>query len=227
MPKSYWETVPGRKIPSSLELYPVIHSYLQKSHKILDIGCGFGKISLELASLGYSVMGIDINTEVVKLSEAAAKSLELDRKTEGRAEFKVGNASALPFRESSFNFAIMQAFLTSVPDPQERVRIIQEAFRVLKPESYLYLAEFGQNWHLEPYRKRYLEDFPVTKEEGSFLALNPETGEVEFIAHHFSEKELVFLLVDCGFEIDYFRVEELKTKTGNKINGFIVVAKKL
>jgi ubiquinone/menaquinone biosynthesis C-methylase UbiE len=120
----------------------------------------------------------------------------------------------------------MQAFLTSVPDPQEREKIIREAFRVLKPESYLYLVEFGQNWHLKLYRKRYLQDFSVTKEEGSFLACNPETGEIEYTAHHFSEKELVFLLVNNGFDIDYFRVEELRTRTGNKISGFVVVAKK-
>jgi ubiquinone/menaquinone biosynthesis C-methylase UbiE len=227
MSKSYWETVPGKNIPSSLELYPIIYNYLQDGDNVLDIGCGFGKISLELASLRYLVTGIDINPEAVKLSKAAANSLELDRKIEGRAEFQVGNASFLPFHRSSFNFAVMQAFLTSVPDPQERARIIQEAFRVLKPEGYLYLVEFSQNWHLKLYRKRYLQDFPVTKEEGSFFALNPETGEAEFIAHHFSEKELVFLLVDCGFEIDYFRVEELKTRTGNKINGFVIVAKKL
>jgi len=227
MSKSYWETVPGKNIPSSLELYPIIYNYLQDGDNVLDIGCGFGKISLELVSLGYLVTGIDINPAAVKLSKAAANSLELDRKIEGRAEFQVGNASFLPFHRSSFNFAVMQAFLTSVPDPQERARIIQEAFRVLKPEGYLYLVEFSQNWHLKLYRKRYLQDFPVTKEEGSFFALNPETGEAEFIAHHFSEKELVFLLVDCGFEIDYFRVEELKTRTGNKINGFVIVAKKL
>jgi ubiquinone/menaquinone biosynthesis C-methylase UbiE len=214
MSKSYWETIPGKNIPSSLELYPVIHSYLQDGYKILDIGCGFGKISLELASLEYLVTGIDLNPEAVKLSKAAAKSMELDRKTEGRVEFKIGNASYLTFHKSSFDFTVMQAFLTSVPDPYERVMIIQEAFRVLKPEGYLYLVEFGQNWHLKLYRKRYLQDFQVTKEEGSFFALNPETGEAEFIAHHFSEKELVFLLVDCGFEIDYFRVEELKTRTG-------------
>lgn len=227
MSKSYWETVSGINIPSSLELYPIIHKYLREGDKILDIGCGFGKISLELASLGYSITGIDINAEAVKLSKAIAKSLDLNKKTKGKVEFKVGNASALPFRESSFDFAVMQAFLTSVPNPQERFRIIQEAFRVLKPEGYLYLAEFGQNWHLKLYRKRYLQDFSVTKEEGSFLALNPKTGEIEFIAHHFSEKELVFLLIDCGFEIDYFKVEELKTRTGNKINGFVIVANKL
>ncbi|AKB79474.1 SAM-dependent methyltransferase [Methanosarcina horonobensis HB-1 = JCM 15518] len=62
---------------------------------------------------------------------------------------------------------------------------------------------------------------------------SPETlrlsliGDVEFIAHHFSEKELVFLLVDCSFEIDYFRVEELSTRTGNKILGFVLWLKTL
>jgi len=226
MPESYWEKVSGKDIPSSLDLYPVIHNYLREGCKILDIGCGFGKISLELSSPGYSVTGIDVNTEAIRLSEAASKDLAASMRTEVKAEFTVGNASALPFRESSFDLAVMQAFLTSVPDPRERARMIQEAFRVLKPEGCLYLVEFGQNWHLQFYRMRYLQDFSVTKEEGSFLARNPETGDVEFIAHHFTEKEIVFLIVDSGFEIDYFRVEELRTKTGNKILGFVIVAKK-
>lgn len=226
MPESYWEKLSGKDIPSSLELYPIVHNYLQEGYNILDIGCGFGKISLELASLGYSVTGIDINTEAVRLAEAAAKDLTVNKKTGGRAEFYVENASTLPFRASVFDLAVMQAFLTSVPEPQERIRIIQEAFRVLKPGGHIYLVEFGQNWHLQLYRQRYLQDFPVTKEEGSFLSRNPETGEVDFIAHHFTEKELVFLLVDSGFVIDYFRVEELKTRTGNKVFGFVIVAKK-
>lgn len=226
MLKSYWETVPVKKIPSSLELYPVVHRYLQEGYKILDIGCGFGKISLELASRGYAVTGIDINSEAIGFSKIAATKLEHGQKIEGRADFNVGNAAYLPFRDSSFDFAVMQAFLTTVPDPEVRIRIIREAFRILKPGAYLYLVEFSQNWHLKLYRKHYLQDFPVTKEEGSFFALNPDTGDIEFISHHFSEKELVFLLLDGGFEIDYFRVEELKTRAGNIVNGFVVVAKK-
>jgi ubiquinone/menaquinone biosynthesis C-methylase UbiE len=226
MPESYWKKISGKNIPSSLELYPVIYNYLREGFKILDIGCGFGKISLELASRGYSVTGIDLNAEAVRLSETASKDLAANMKTAGKAEFMVGNASALPFRGSSFDFIVMQAFLTSVTDPQERVRMILEAFRVLKPGGYLYLVEFGQNWHLQLYRNRYLQDFQLTKEEGSFLARNSQTGEVEFIAHHFTEKELVFLLVGSGFEIDYFRVEELRTQTGNQILGFVIVAKK-
>jgi hypothetical protein len=38
MPTSYWEKVSGKNIPSSLELYPIIYSYLREGYKILDIG---------------------------------------------------------------------------------------------------------------------------------------------------------------------------------------------
>lgn len=227
MSEAYWKKVSGENIPSSLDLYPVIYEYLQHGYKILDIGCGFGKVTLKLASLGYSVTGIDVNSEAIRLSKAASEGLQLHGKMTWKAEFEIGNASELPFSAQKFDFAVMQAVLTSVPDARERETIIRETFRVLKPAGYLYLVEFGQNWHLKLYRNRYLQDFPITKEEGSFLALNPHTGEIEYTAHHFSEKELVCLLVNCGFDIDYFRIEELKTRTGNNINGFVIVAKRL
>lgn len=223
----YWKKVSGEKIPSSLDLKPVIYDYLKEGYEILDIGCGSGKVSLKLASLGYSVTGIDINSEAIRLSKSAAQNFMLDDKLAGKAEFKVGSASELPFSGETFDLAVMQAFLTSIVEAQERTRIMKEAWRVLKPGAYLYLAEFDQNWHLELYRNRYLHDFPLTKEEGSFLVKNSKTGKVEYIAHHFSEKELVFLLLNCGFDIDYFRIEELKTRTGNLIYGFVIVAKRL
>ncbi len=223
MSKSYWEKISGKKIPSSLELNPVIHAYLKEGCEILDIGCGSGKVSIQLASPGNSVTGIDLNREGIELAKATAKNLGLAE----RLEFRVGDASEMPFGNETFDFVIIQAFLTSVPDRRERAGIMREACRVLKPGGCLYLAEFGQTWNSKIYRERYLQDFPLTKEEGSFLARDPETGEVEFIAHHFSEKELVFLLVDSGFEIDYFRNEKFTTRTGNNVNGFVILAKKL
>ena len=141
----YWKNISGENIPSSLDLYPVIYQYLQDGYKILDIGCGFGKISLKLSSLGYSVTGIDINHEAIRLSKVAAENLILEGNSSGKTEFAVGSTSELPFFEKSFDLAVMQAFLTSVPEAQERTEIIKETFRVLKPGGCLYLVEFGQN----------------------------------------------------------------------------------
>ncbi len=223
MPGSHWTRIAGKEIPSSLELFPVIYDYLEGGWNILDIGCGTGNVSISLAFRGCSVTGIDLNREGIELAKEAASRLNLS----GKLKFRVEDAAELPFRAGEFDLAIMQAFLTTIVEKEKRHLIIREACRVLKPGAFLYIAEFAQNWHLKLYRERYLRDFPFTKEEGSFLVRNPETGEVEFIAHHFSEKELFFLLLENGFEIDYFKVEEFSTRTGNRVNGFVILAKKV
>jgi hypothetical protein len=66
----------------------------------------------------------------------------------------------------------------------------------------------------------------VTKEEGSIIAYDQQTGEVSYIAHHFTEKELVFLLVENGFEIEFFKCDEFVTRTGNRENAFVAVGRK-
>jgi hypothetical protein len=51
---------------------------------------------------------------------------------------------------------------------------------------------------------------PVTKEEGSFLAYDENAGEVAYTAHHFTEKGLVFLLIENGFVVVGNKVTPLK-----------------
>lgn len=223
MSESAWKKIAGKNIPSSLELSPILYDYLESGCNILDIGCGTGNVSINLAFRGYSVTGVDLNREAIEIAKNAASRMN----AVGKPEFREEDAADLPFRAGEFDLAVMQAFLTTIVEKEKRNQIIREACRVLKPGAFLYIAEFAQNWHLKLYRERYLRDFPLTKEEGSFFARNPETGGVEFIAHHFSEKELVFLLLENGFEIDYFRVEEFITRTGNRVNGFVILAKKV
>ncbi len=66
----------------------------------------------------------------------------------------------------------------------------------------------------------------MTKEEGSIIAYDPGTGEAAYMAHHFTEKELVFLLIENGFGIELFRNDEFVTSTGNWVNGFVIVGRK-
>jgi hypothetical protein len=60
----------------------------------------------------------------------------------------------------------------------------------------------------------------VTKEEGSFLANDEITGEFAHTAHYFTEEELVFLLIENGFEVEFFKRDTFVTRTGNRVNGF-------
>ncbi|OPY48091.1 MAG: bifunctional 3-demethylubiquinone-9 3-methyltransferase/ 2-octaprenyl-6-hydroxy phenol methylase [Methanosaeta sp. PtaU1.Bin028] len=47
---------------------------LQPGSSILDIGCGTGRHSIELAKRGYAVIGLDLSSEMLSRAAAAAKS---------------------------------------------------------------------------------------------------------------------------------------------------------
>jgi len=217
-----WIGIQARNIPATIELDSVIYGYIHPGCRILDIGCANGKVSIPLASQGHSVTGVDINTDVLRMAQSFSDSQECSL----RSMFVKATATVLPFPDASFGLTVMQAFLTTITTKEDRARIIREACRVLEPGGHLYLADFGQTWHSKLYRERYINDLPLTQEEGSIIAYDRETGEVAYIAHHFTEKELVLLLVENGFEIEFFRNDEFVTRTGNRVNGFVIVGKK-
>ena len=61
--------------------------------RILDIACGFGRHSLELATRGFQVVGIDISDELIKYAQEKAKEDQL------KAEFICSDLRHLSFSE--------------------------------------------------------------------------------------------------------------------------------
>jgi 2-polyprenyl-3-methyl-5-hydroxy-6-metoxy-1,4-benzoquinol methylase len=71
-----------------------------RSLKIIDIGCGTGRHSIELTKRGYSVTGIDLSQS--QLNRAREKALALNLKI----DFLRHDARKLPF-ENQFDAAVM------------------------------------------------------------------------------------------------------------------------
>ena len=71
-----------------------------KSLKIIDIGCGTGRHSIELAKRGYKVIGIDLSESQLERAKEKAKTQNL------QIDFQKYDARNLPFK-NKFDFAIM------------------------------------------------------------------------------------------------------------------------
>jgi len=71
-----------------------------KSLRIIDIGCGTGRHSIELTKRGYKVVGIDLSESQLKRAKEKAKSQNLEM------EFQKHDARKLPFKDD-FDLAIM------------------------------------------------------------------------------------------------------------------------
>ena len=73
---------------------------IQPGDRALDVACGTGNGALELARAGASAVGIDQAERLVALAADRAAAEGLD------AEFLVGDATALPVGDASFDVAI-------------------------------------------------------------------------------------------------------------------------
>jgi len=71
-----------------------------KSLKIIDVGCGTGRHSIELTKRGYVVTGIDLSESQLKKAKTKAETESLE------IEFLMHDARNLPF-ENQFDVAIM------------------------------------------------------------------------------------------------------------------------
>jgi SAM-dependent methyltransferase len=88
--------------------------------RTLDIGCGEGRVSRDLAARGHRVTAIDGSPTLL----AAA------REAQPHGEFLLADAADLPFPDASFELAVAYNVLMDVQDMPGAVR---EAARVLRP----------------------------------------------------------------------------------------------
>ncbi len=102
---------------------------------LLDVGCGFGLETLRLAQLGPpkgNIAGIDKSADFIEEARrrAAAGGLSID--------FRIGDATALPFAESSFDCVRAERLLIYLEAPDIAVR---EMKRVLRAAGGIALIE--------------------------------------------------------------------------------------
>ncbi len=148
---------------SFLERFPFLEGYLAsraaKAEKIrkvlqqqislteqvslLDVGCSQGQITQKLGENLALVVGVDLADE------------------EGRRpgfHFIRADGCRLPLRSATFDVLVLNHILEHVPSPQ---RLLDEAWRVLKPSGVCYLATPNRYSLMEPhYRLPFLSWLP-------------------------------------------------------------------
>ena len=102
---------------------------LNKEDKILDLCCGQGRHSMELARHGFKyVEGLDRSNYLIQKAKTYAKKENLNVK------FKEGDARKLPYQNDSFDVVmILGNSFGYFETIQDDVRVLKEVFRVLKP----------------------------------------------------------------------------------------------
>lgn len=90
--------------------------------RILDVGCGTGRLVTFLNQAGFTTRGCDQAPAAIKISGQVRASVE-----------------KLPFGKSCFDALTAISLIEHLNADQTR-QFLQESFRILKPKGYLFLA---------------------------------------------------------------------------------------
>ncbi len=102
-----------------------------KGKRVLDLGCGTGRIVPELLKTANEVVGLD----------TSKKMLEVAKKKFPNVEFVCGEAKALPFEDESFDAVVATFLIVHIPNPEI---CFEEVYRVLKPGGVFLVTNINQ-----------------------------------------------------------------------------------
>lgn len=143
--------------------------------RILDVGCGTGRISLPLQELGYDVVGVDISQGMI--NQARKKGL---------AESYISDFTSFLYDQNNFDGVIsLHAGFSYTQDKGIMEKMIQKSHGLLVHGSIILWDSPNSEFYG---RERKLE-WPT------------DNGTVETICYGHDIKELIGLFEKSGFEI--------------------------
>ncbi|MBR4598355.1 MAG: class I SAM-dependent methyltransferase [Opitutales bacterium] len=178
----------------------VFSKYFNKTNRLLELGCGAGRIARGLCALGYSnIVATDFSENMVEVAKAIAQDFG------EKIEYQVQDATGLKFDGNSFDGAIFGFNgLMQIPKRNMRRKAMSEIFRVLKsganfaftthdrdaPRNAKYWQAEREKWRLGSKNKNLDE----------FGDICYESGHGELFIHSPARSEVEEDMLSCGFE---------------------------
>lgn len=112
----------------------LVNSFLSPGDRILDLGCGYGRIAVPLAEAGFEVVGLDISQPM--LDEAARRAAVAGR----QIQWIQADICQIPLPPSSFD-VVLCLWLTfhELLKQCEQLAALEEICRVLRPGGWALL----------------------------------------------------------------------------------------
>ena len=114
---------------------------LARRKRVLDVGCGAGYGSAELANTAGSVTGIDIGADAIAYAT--------ENYSRANLHFQEGGAAALPFTDGSFDLVVAFEVIEHLSDWEQ---LITEARRVLSPGGQFVVSTPNKAYYAESRR---------------------------------------------------------------------------
>ena len=127
---------------------------LRRGLRVLDLCCGTGRHSLELAAGGCRVVGVDASEPYLRRAAREARRRRLD------ASFLLGDMRRLAFRaefDAAFNFFTSFGYF---PKASDDLRVLRGVLRALRPGAPFLIDLLDGEWTRENFQARDWSPLP-------------------------------------------------------------------
>lgn len=197
-------TVPLSVLEGSLASTP-------RQARILDVGCGYGRLFAGLQSLGFqNLFGIDSSDSMVEAARRQYHEIPVYH----------GSVDTLAAQGKEFDVCLLVAMLTTLQKDDDLQQLLYSLWRILRVGGRLLICDFLINddaYHRHQY-SLYRRVFSEAA-YGTFFSAN---GSVN---RHRSIEEIQTTLGRL-FNVEFFSLASLPTLTGKQSHGFVTVCTK-
>ncbi|HEY3788888.1 MAG TPA: class I SAM-dependent methyltransferase [Urbifossiella sp.] len=165
--------------------------------KLLDMGCGTGRLCLYFAKKGFECVGVDLSEEMLAKARTLQEAHSMPRVGSGSANFIQANLIDLKqWPDSSFEYAAcLFSTLGMIRGEENRVQVLANAFRLLKPGGRFVL-------HVH---NRYFPGLGWRNWGKGDITMPQAYGGAPLTLFHFTLRDILLRLAEMGFEVKEVR----------------------
>lgn len=203
----YWNKVADQKNFNHEIEWNLLKSMLSHNARVLDYGCGYGRLTNNISENGYgNVIGIDNSKGMVKKAKTDFPNLDFMQNTN----------VTIDFPDNEFDLILLFTVLTCIPLESDQKHLIEEIKRVLKQNGVLYVSDLLINSD-----QRNIDRYESANQKpyGIF-----ELNEGVILRHH--NMDYLRKTVFTDFDILREKKFEVITMNGNKSKAVQIIGKK-
>lgn len=124
---------------------------LEPRSRVLDLGCGSGRRTIELARRGHRVLGVDPDERALAVARSSAKGEKLN------VHFMKADTRAIPYRGEIDAVVSLDGAFGQLPSDRDDLRCLEAARKALKPGGLLLLDTLNKEWLMRHFEPNYWE----------------------------------------------------------------------
>jgi SAM-dependent methyltransferase len=176
--------------------------YFDRPGRLIDLGCGTGRLLIPFAQRGYWVLGVDLSQPMLDIAgeKARAAGVNVHRLKANLVELEA-------LRDQTFDYAAcLFSTLGMIAGAEARRRVVAHVRRLLRPGGRFVLHAHNRWFNaLDPQGRRWLaRDLwrSLTRRGQTGDRLMPvHQGIAGLTLHLFTRREIIRLLREAGFRI--------------------------